>query len=273
MAGLKWVEKLVYRLTPRLVVLSENMAENLRKKGVPTEKIVVIPVSIETEAFKNVPRANAFSHRYGLDDHFVLMYAGNVGVPHGVEILVDVAAMLEREGDFRICIVGRGEYLDRIGTMVKERGLSNVVCPPRQPEHMVPLIWASADASVVTYKPGLAEYSVPSKLLCIMASGRPALVSADLDSEAAKIVSQARCGLSVPPADAAALVEAVLFLKNNQAACREMGKRGQEYVRKHFERMAVVDRFEDLFLELSGWKKSESDDSTLHRSPTRNHSR
>lgn len=268
MSVLKWVEKLVYRLNPKLVVLSENMADNLRKKAVEPGKIAVIPDFVETEGFLNVPRDNAFSRRYGLNDHFVLMYAGNVGVPHGVEILVDVAEMLKEEADFRVCIVGRGEYMDRIVAMVKDRGLLNVVFPPRQPEHMVPLIWTSADASVVTYKPGLAEFSVPSKLLYIMASGRPGIVSADLDSDASRIVSHARCGISVPPSDATALVDAVLYLKTNRAVCREMGRRGQEYVRQHFEKMAVTDRFEELFLELSGSKRNDPIAGTLHPTST-----
>jgi colanic acid biosynthesis glycosyl transferase WcaI len=180
------------------------------------------------------------------------MYAGNIGLPHGVEILIEVAEKLRDEEDLRLCIVGRGEYLDRIVASVKYRGLLNVVFPPRQPEKMVPLIWASADASVVTYKPGLAEYSMPSKLLFIMASGRPAIVSADADSDVCTTVAKARCGLNVPPGDAMALSDAVRYLKTNPELRKEMGQRGQEYVKQHFEKMSVVGKFENLFMELSG---------------------
>ena len=262
---LRWVEKLVYRLNPKLVVLSENMAENLARKRVAPGKIAVIPNFVEPEGFLDVPRDNAFARRYGLSDRFVLMYAGNVGVPHGVEVLIDVAKMLKGDDDFRVCIVGRGEYMAQIRAMVEDRGLSNVVFPPRQPEHMVPLIWASADASAVTYKPGLAEFSVPSKLLYIMASGRPAIVSADSDSDASRIVCRAGSGISVPPSDAAALVDAVLYLKRNPAVCREMGQRGREYVREHFEKMAVTDQFEKLFGELAGGMDRESAGASQHR--------
>lgn len=250
MTPLRLMERLVYRLSTRIVLLSESMKENLTAKGVEPAKIEVIPDFVQIQGFDGVDRNNEFSRRYALDDHFVLMYAGNVGVPHGVEVLVDVAEMLRHENDFRLCIVGRGEYMDAIVRMVKERGLVNVVFPPRQPEHMVPLIWASADASVVTYKPGAAEFSVPSKLLYIMASARPAIVSADPESDACRIVSSSGCGINVPPADAAALKDAVVHLKANPELRNEMGRRGREYVKRHFEKRAVVDRFENLFLGL-----------------------
>jgi colanic acid biosynthesis glycosyl transferase WcaI len=249
---LRSMEMLVYRLNPSLVVLSDSMRENLEKKGVKAKQITVIPDFVETEAFSCVGRNNEFAAKYGLTDRFVLMYAGNIGLPHGVEILIEVAERLRDEEDLRLCIVGRGEYLGRIVASVKQRGLSNVVFPPRQPEQMVPLIWASADVSVVTYKPGLAEYSMPSKLLFIMASGRPAIVSADADSDVCTTVVKARCGLNVPPGDATALADAVRYLKSNPELRREMGQRGQEYIKQHFEKMSVVDQFENLFMELSG---------------------
>jgi colanic acid biosynthesis glycosyl transferase WcaI len=251
---LRLMEKLVYRLNSCLVVLSQKMQQNLEQKGVEANKIAVITDFVETGPFDEVKRNNEFSRRYGLCNHFVLMYAGNIGVPHGVEILLDVADLLKDEENVRICIVGRGEYKDRIVASVAKRGLSNVLFPPRQPDRMVPLIWASADVSVVTYKPGLAEYSVPSKLLFIMASGRASIVSADPDSDACAIVSNARSGINVLPGDAAAIRDAVLYLKRNPRVREEMGRRGQEYVKRHFDKMAVVEKFEKLFLELAGCK-------------------
>jgi glycosyltransferase involved in cell wall biosynthesis len=247
MYALKKIELLVYRLSDKIVVLSDNMKKKLVKKGVSKDKVDVIPDFIDIEGIFPKPKENEFSRKYNLLNHTVVLYAGNIGIPHGVEVLIETAELMRSDEDVLFCIVGRGENKDKIVEMAKRKNLSNVVFVPRQPDEMVPYIWSSADISVVTYKRGLSEYSVPSKLLYIMASHRPVIVTADVGSDTRFIVNDAKCGINIDPENPHALKEAISHLKEHPERMKELGKNGHDYVKQNFERHVVSDKFEALF--------------------------
>jgi colanic acid biosynthesis glycosyl transferase WcaI len=250
MWAMRGLEQALYRVSHSLVVLSEGMKEKLLVRGVKEVKVSVIPDFIDTGIMYPREKKNQFSREYGLEDRFVIMYAGNVGIPHGVEVLVETAELLRDRKDMLFCIVGRGEHKERLAKLALDRGLENMTFPPRQPETMVPYIWASADVSTVTYRSGLADFSVPSKLLYIMASGRPAVVSCDEGSDTCRLVRDSGCGICVPPEDPGAMRRAILRLSEDHQLRKEMGERGFKYVKTHFVRDVVADRFEELFFRL-----------------------
>lgn len=249
--SIKIVERAVYRLCNKLVVLSDIMRERVSRTNVGNNKIEVIPNFLDSTKIKPGPKKNPFAQTYALHEKFVVMYAGNVGIPHGVEHVLETADLLRRREDILFCIVGRGEYKDRIVALSREKELHNVVFPPPQSEDVVPDIWASADISLVTYRKGMADFSVPSKLLATMASGRPAIVSADFNSEAAALVKRAECGLVVPPENPRALVEAIKYLLDRPEVRREMGQQGRKWVTSHHSKEFVVTRYEKLFLSVT----------------------
>ncbi len=248
---MKLLEKVSYRLSSRIVVLSDGMKGSLKDRGVTDAHVEVIPNYIQVSGDAPLPKDNPFAREYGLHEKFVVMYAGNVGIGRGVEILVEAAELLRDHEDILFCIVGRGEHKDELVRQAEQRGLTNVVFPPRQPEENVPYIFSSADVSACTYKKGLAEFSVPSKLLAIMASARPAIISGERTSDAGQLVDEAGCGVCVPAEDARAFADAVLELHGDRERARAMGLSGFDHVRQHFTLDAVADKFENLFLELA----------------------
>lgn len=250
-SSMKIIERLVYQVCDRLVVVSEAMRQKVLSKKIQKDKIIVIPNFMDSTKIRPRAKRNAFAQRYGLHEKLVVMYAGNVGIPHGVEHILEAAHLLRDRRDIIFCIVGRGEYKDRIVELSQQKGLGNVVFPPPQPEDVVPDIWASADVCLVTYRKGLADFSVPSKLLAIMSSERPAIVMADGSSEAAMMVRQAECGLHVPPGDPYALAETIQFLIDRPEFCSEMGQKGREWVTCHHGKEFVVSEYEKLFSNIA----------------------
>ena len=248
---LKNLEKIVYWVSIRIMVISEDMRKNIQQKGVPIEKIVTISNFIDTGFIEPASQDNPFSRQWDLTRQFVIMYAGNIGIPHGLEVVVEAAAQLLDEKEIKFCFVGRGEYKEKIENMAVNRKLKNVIFVPPQPEKAVPNIWATASISLVTYRRGLSDDSVPSKLFAIMCSSRPVIAAVDKDTETYRIIKKARCGICVEPEDATALSKAIKHLCRDEGERNRMGKNGRKYVVKHFQKDVIVDQYENVFLEIN----------------------
>ncbi len=107
------------------------------------------------------------------------------------------------------------------------RGLENVRFLPFQPRDQMRWTYASSDVCLVSLKPGLAGYIVPSKLYPILAAGRPYVAAVEPSSEVAAITARHDCGLLARPGDAADLAAHILALAENPDRRLAMGERAR----------------------------------------------
>jgi colanic acid biosynthesis glycosyl transferase WcaI len=250
LAATKLIEKLVYAISDRVILLSEGMRKKVLRKGIPEEKTEVIPNFFDTGLVRPTSRDNAFSREWGLSERFVAVYAGNAGIPHGAEVLIHAAELLQHLEQMVVCFVGGGEYRHRLQKIAQLRGLKNVLFIEAPPYSRMNDVLSSASLSFVTYRKGLAEDSLPSKLIASMCCECPVVASIDEGSETARIIQSAQCGVVVPAEDPSALSKAVMSLYRDEAMRSEMGKRGREYALRHFKREVMSSRYERTFQSL-----------------------
>lgn len=246
---MRLVENFVYRKANKVIVISKEMKRNLISKKIKNYKIEIIPNFVDTSFIKPMEKKNEFSLRFGLHNKFVVMYAGNIGLPHGLEFVVESAERLAKNLDIIFAFVARGEYKDKIKSLCKSKNLENVIFIPQQPEHKVPQIWASADVSLITYRKYLAECSLPSKLFAIMASSRPVITMVDEGCDIWRIVENAECGICIPPENPELLEQAILNLyKDNKKRIR-MSNNGRKHLMNNFSHELISQKFEASFLK------------------------
>lgn len=246
------LERFVYRGARRVAVLSIGFRANLLSKGVPEQKLAVIPNFVDVDFVRPLPRDNDFSRRLDLRKRFVVLYAGNIGYSQNLEHLLEAAATLRNLPDLVTLIVGNGSRKPYFQSLAREMCLENVTFLPFQAREDVPSLYATADVCVVTLRRGIAGDSVPSKVYTIMASGRPIVAAVDRGSDAWNLVNEARCGLSVEPERPADLAAAIRQLYDNSALRHQMGQSGREFVVKRFTPRAVAAQYEDLLNSLAG---------------------
>ena len=111
----------IYRASDRITVITESFAEAIAARGIDREKVVAIPNFVDTAAVMPLPRANSFRRQQGLDDRFVVMYAGNIGYTHGTELLVDAAAKLAAIPDLVFLVIGGGSKQADLVRLARER--------------------------------------------------------------------------------------------------------------------------------------------------------
>lgn len=248
---LEKIEKFTYNRAVKTAVISEWFKRALIAKGVRPEKVVVIPNFVDTEFVTPLDKDNEFSRRHGINEKFVVMFAGNIGLSQGFETILEAARKLAHVPEILFLFVGDGARREWLEQQLKDKRLENVKLLPYQPRSSVPLIYASSDLCLVPLKKGIAGTTFPSKIYTIMAAGRPALVSADEDSELGWVVQEADCGFLIEPEDSGQMAQAIEKAYSDRSDLKAKGMSGRRYVEEHHSTKAVVGQYSDLFNNIS----------------------
>ena len=240
------------RRADRVVAIGETMRERLEAKGAPPDRITVIPNWTDTELIAPMPRENVWAREHGFDSGFVVMHSGNIGYAQDLDTLVRASTFLRDLGDLTVAIIGTGARQVALVELAQRLGADAVRFLPYQPREIIPLSLSSADLHYVGLARGLAGYVVPSRLYGILAAGRPVLVSADAESETARLVAEIGCGIVVPPGRADLVASTIRDARSGRYDLAAMGALGREYVRSEADRTLAVARYSTLLSELVG---------------------
>jgi glycosyltransferase involved in cell wall biosynthesis len=112
-------------------------------------------------------------------------------------------------------------------------GSRNVRFLPFRPASEIPHVMVAGDLHVITVKRGLEGVVVPSKLYSTLAAGRPVLVVAPPECDAARIVRESGCGITADPDDPVAVAAAIRELRGDPNRIAEMGLRARETAGKY----------------------------------------
>ena len=249
------IENYTYRNADKIVVISEGFKRNIMEKGVPEEKIAVIPNWVDTEEVRPVPRAeNKLFDRYGLDrDKFYICYSGNVGHSQNMDMLLDCAKRLQGENDnIHIVIIGEGAAKNHVAERIEKENIRNVTLLPYQDYADISHVFSLGDMGLIISKKGIGTNSVPSKTWSIMSAARPVLASFDLGGDLDSVIGGSQSGVCIPPDDIEALCGAILQYAEQKDALAEMGKRGRIYMEENLTRAIGTGKWVSLIKEVVG---------------------
>jgi len=238
------LERFVYGRMAGIGVITPGFRNNLVRKGVPADKIALLPDYIDPGFVRPGPSDNEFRAAHNIPpDAFVAMYSGSVALKQGLKTFVETAAQLRAYSDILFYLIGEGPYLGELESLSQTFGLTNLRFLPLQPRPALPLQLAAADALVVTQTKAVTDIVFPGKLLYYMAAGRPILAAVSSESETGSFISEHQVGLVTPPEDAPSLAAAILRLKTNRGLTAELGANGRNVCLQMFDRSKVLTRF------------------------------
>ncbi len=237
-------------------IISESFRPELRKMGVPDEKMILVYDWVDTDLVHPLPHDNAFAREHDLMGKFVVLYAGNLGLSQGLEHVLTAARMLEEHKDICFVFVGDGGNRERLVATAEQGKLKNVKFIPFQPRQLLPEVLASANVSLVSLQRGIGYSSLPSKTFSILSSGRPMIACIDEESETWNLIKRAEAGLCVPPENPSALVDAILTLKDDRKLRERMGRNGRSWAENHHSPQSGAKQIEKIMLEIISTKKA-----------------
>lgn len=178
-----WGNKKSFKKAYKLFTIGEKMAD-LIAVYVDRSKIIVQPIwSIFQKNERIAKDKNPFVATHELKGKFVVQYSGNIGLTHKVEIVVQLAELLQDNNDIIFQIIGRGPRVPVLQKMVEEKQLPNCRFLPFQTDEMFPYSLSACDLGIVILDEVTSKGSVPSKSYNLMSYGIPAVYVAGNDSE------------------------------------------------------------------------------------------
>lgn len=184
-----WNRKLFLK-AKNVFTLSEGMADRLGSY-VDRSKITVVPCWSANSTFAPIPKEeNPFVQEHGLKGKFVVMYSGNMGVTHNVQLLVECAKRLREDVGIHFMLIGGGTKKMELEAKVKSEGLANCTFMDWLPAEQLPYSLAAADLGVISLTDETALVSVPSKTFNLLAVGCPLMCIVPHRSEIARMVEK-----------------------------------------------------------------------------------
>jgi len=185
----------VFSQAGRIFTITEGMKEILKKYS-GNKPIEVIPVWTDNTFLKPLPKdKNPFVHKHRLTGKFVVMYSGNLGLTHCVEIIPEIASKIHNPA-VQFVIIGEGEKKKIVQQKIDQYCLKNVLLLPRQEVKTLPFSLSSADLALITLSKDASKLSVPSKTFNFMSSGAALLCISTFDSELNNIVTKYNNGIT-----------------------------------------------------------------------------
>ena len=245
--ALQRVNRFLVRRAARNIALGETMRTRLiENKGAPPERTVIIPDWADTAAIAPGPKDTAFAREHGLQDRFVVMHSGNLGLSQGLETILEAAALLRDLPDLTLVFQGEGVKKADLQEQAGRLGLENVRFLPFAPKARLGESFAAADVFVVSLQRGLAGYIVPSKLYGILAAGRPYVAAVEEDCEVASLTARHECGLRAEPGDPQSMADAIRAFHADRRMTRRVGENARR-AGLGFDRRLQVSRYAELF--------------------------
>lgn len=243
------IENYSYSHARELIVISEDFKNNLMKKGVPEEKITIIPNWADISDIHPVSREdNILFSRYQLDpEQFYITYCGNIGLSQNMDLLLAAAKSLQ-ENDDNICflLIGDGADKERITGRVAAENIQNVKLLPFQPYEDIAHVFSLGDIGLIISKSGIGGSSVPSKTFNIMAAACPILASFDEDSELSKLIETVDCGKIAKADSIEQFLSGIRYLYNHPEIREQFGRNGRQYVIDNLDSGIPTNRYVDV---------------------------
>lgn len=241
------LEEWCYQKSIRIVVVTQGVYTHLLKRGLPPEKLTIIPNGANTElfTFDQIEREQ-IRKIHGVDEKFVAIYAGILGLAQGLETVIEAARLLEGNTDIHFLFIGDGPKKPELEQLANSYNLTNLTFLPEKPRAKIPGYLSASDVALIPLRNAeVFKGVVPSKLFDAWACERPVILC--IDGEARELVEREKGGIFVSPENPAQIVETIQRMKKYPDELHSMGKNGHEYtVRYHSRRLLA----EKLIIEL-----------------------
>ena len=214
----------VFESAEHVYTLTDSMSAVL-EKYMEKKRPIVVPIWSDNTFLKPIPHLeNPFIIQHGLKGKFIVLYSGNIGSTSDVEVIIDIASMIE-DPAIIFLVIGEGTKKNHIIRKANSLGVNNCIFLNWQETTILPYSLASADIAVVSLGLSASKIGIPSKLFNYISVGSPILGLASKDSDLEKIINKFEIGKCFEPQQKEEIRNFINLLSNNSNYCKELSKK------------------------------------------------
>lgn len=240
--------------------LVQTLKNRFNNKKVPRHVMInnwideekIYPLKFDNQEVLN------FKRQYGLENKFIIMYSGNIGLYYDLGNLIKAIERFKpgtKTSDGRevvFAFVGGGAVLEQLISYVKKHNMSNVKFIPYQDNDNLIYSLNAGDVHWVVNSVGIKGVSCPSKFYGVASVGKPVLGVLEQGTEIRMVIEEIGCGLVCEPADYDAVEKNIQWFLDHAGTeeLEMMGCKGHEYLIKHFTKNISIQKYIDAINSL-----------------------
>jgi glycosyltransferase involved in cell wall biosynthesis len=230
-----WLEDFLYARATHILVNSPAYKEYLIAKGVPDQKITFIPYGTDIDMFNPNVDGSAVRAKLGLQDKFMVLYAGAMGQAHDLYTVLRAAKRLNADAHIQFVFFGAGKERANLEVESERLGLKNVrfagICPKKE----MPAVIAAADVCLaILQNLQMFRTTYPNKVFDYMASARPTVLV--IDGVVRAVIEASKGGVFVEPGNDELLARTILELSRDPKRVKQLGANARLYLVKNLDR-------------------------------------
>lgn len=234
---LSLLEWIAYRSAHRCIALSPGIKIGIQRRGVPEDKIEIVPNGCDIKLFKT-GKSRPWRPQLVTANDFMAVFIGTHGAANGLHAVLDAAAILKRRSrtEIKLVLVGDGKYKSELVARKKAESLHNVIFHDPIPKQKIPALLAGADLGLqcLTNVPAFYFGTSPNKFFDYIAAGLPVLNN--YPGWLAELITESDCGFAVPPNNPEAFADALEIAASDPNKLARQGKAALKLARKKFDR-------------------------------------
>jgi len=241
--------KFIYTNSDKILVSSRGFINSIVEKGINENKVVFFPQWAET-IFKPIKYG---SYLLGAvpKNSFKIMFAGNIGEAQDFPSILETARILKDKINIQWVILGGGRKEEWVKSKIREYKLEKTFhLLGSFPLEMMPAYYSQADCMLFSLKKEyIFSITIPAKVQTYLACAKP--IIAMIDGEAAKLIVDAKAGLSCPSESPELLAKNIEYLSLlSEAELSKLGDNALLHYKKEFERSMLMDKMENIFYRM-----------------------
>jgi glycosyltransferase involved in cell wall biosynthesis len=240
------LEKFLYKAAQRIIVITQGYADYIISRDINPSKINIVYNGVDEWMADYPEKSETPEDMKIFSGKFIVMHVGAIGRFNYLHDLLESVELLLEPDKFAFVFIGEGAEKEKLITYAREKNLTNIhFLGMRQRQEMAKYLNA-AHVTVAIYPPiPTGKLLLQNKVLDYLSLGKPVLLVAE-EGDTSKIIETARCGFTLDRSHKS-MAEKLNWCLEHREVCKEMGRRGRDYVRKELNRKKLAEDMGNIF--------------------------
>lgn len=223
-------EQRLYDLSDYIGCMSQGNIKYILDHNNVNENKLEILYNWKRVDYDNKSVTTNYKKKYGLENKFVAIFGGNIGLPQELEFLLELTKEYKNRDDIVFLIIGKGTQKQKMINIIKNEKLSNVIIKDTVPRDEYQILAKKSDVGLVNLNRNFTIPNMPSKIIGYFEAGIPILASTDKNTDLRQFLQETKTGLWSETGDLKTYKSNFETLLNNKKLREELGENGRKFL-------------------------------------------